>query len=61
MEQVKDIYPSLLLALFMGGVVFISIGFITHPALQLLAGILIGSSCYLHFEALHEILSMLKR
>ena len=29
MEQVKDIYPSLLLALFMGGVVFISIGFIT--------------------------------
>ena len=67
MEQVKDIYPSLLLALFMGGVVFISIGFITHPALQLLAGILIGSSCYLfisywlHFEALHEILSMVKR
>lgn len=67
MEQVKDIYPSLLLALFMGGVVFISIGFITHPALQLLAGILIGSTCYLfisywlHFEALHEILSMVKR
>lgn len=66
LEQIKDIYPSLLLALAMGGIVSFTINCISHPALQLFIGLFVGCSVYflvsylLHFKELHEILSLKK-
>ena len=67
MSQIRDIFPSFLLSLFMGGIVFISISFITNSVLQLLIGGIIGCSFYLIFsyilkyDSMRELLSLIKR
>ena len=67
MSQIRDIFPSFLLSLFMGGIVFISISFITNSVLQLLIGGIVGCSFYLIFsyilksDSMRELLSLIKR
>ena len=64
--QMRDIAPTLLLSIFMFGVVLLSIHFISNIYIQLVIGIIIGTTIYiggsylLKFPELKEVLVMYK-
>jgi len=66
LKQMRDIAPTLILALIMWGVVLFAIRFIPNIYLQLIVGILIGAAIYLagsyllKFPELKEVLIMYK-
>lgn len=67
MSQIRDIFPSFILSLFMGGIVLLLISFITNFVLQLLIGGLTGFSFYLvfsyllKFDSMKELLSLIRK
>ena len=66
LKQMRDIAPTLILAMFMWGVVLSAIHFIPNIYLQLIIGILIGATIYLvgsylfKYPELNEVLVMYK-
>ena len=67
MSQIRDIFPSFILSLFMGGIVLLLVSFITNFVLQLLIGGLTGFSFYLvfsyllKFDSMRELLSLIRK
>ncbi len=64
--QMRDITPTLLLSLFMFGVVLLSIHFISNIFIQLVVGIIVGATIFLggsylfKFQELNEVIIMYK-
>ena len=65
-EQIKDIFPSLIISVLMGGVVYGSTVLLSSVVLQLFVGFCIGASIYLimsrlcKIDSLHELLLLVR-
>lgn len=64
--QIKDILPSLIIAILMGGIVYCSIVLFSSVVLQLFVGFVVGAGCYIaisfvfKMDSLHELFSLIK-
>ncbi len=65
--QIKDIFPSLIIAILMGGIVYSSTVFFSSAILQLFVGFVVGAGCYIavslafKMDSLHELLSLIRK
>ena len=63
--QIKDIFPSLMIAILMGGIIYCSTFLLSSAILQLFLGFVIGAGCYMvvslafKMDSLNELLSLI--